>query len=285
MTNVQIGALVRSRSSLAIAALFLTGMIALTGYCNARIDPVIRRTYVALPHWPAGTAPATVALISDLHLGNAAMDASRLQHIVALIDALHPDLILIAGDFVAGQGKAEARRDAPGLEAILGQLHAPLGIIAVLGNHDHETDPALLALTLRRANITVLANQAVSRGPLAIGGLDDPATERDRPAKMLAELDTLPGARLVIAHSPKPIWRLPHDGMLLLAGHTHCGQIVIPVLWEFAAKIPDFRCGMVRDRHRTTIVTAGLGTSQLPMRFGAPPDLWLLTLGPISPSR
>lgn len=272
--------LIKSGSMLAIAAFLLIGTIALSGYHNARINPVIRRTYVALPRWPANAAPVTVVLISDFHLGNVAMDTPRLQRMVGLIDALHPDLILIAGDLVAGRGKAEARRHSSDLKTILQRLHAPLGIIAVLGNHDHETDPALLARTLRRANITVLANQAVSRGTLAIGGLDDPATGRDRPAKMLAELDALRGARLVIAHSPKPIWRLPHDGMLLLAGHTHCGQIVIPLLWEFVAQIPDFRCGIVRDRHRTTIVTAGLGTSRIPMRFGAPPDLWLVTLGP-----
>lgn len=133
----------------------------------------------------------------------------------------------------------------PDLETILSELHAPPGIIAVMSNHDQKTDPALLERELHRSNITVLADQSIIHGPLARDGLDDPATARQRPATVLAAFDVVQGARLVAAHFPKPVWRLPHDGMLLLAGHTHSGQIVIPVLWQLRAKVPDFRCRIV----------------------------------------
>ncbi len=259
----------------------LAAVLAALGYRNARADPIVRRADLQMPRWPAGTAPVTVAVFGDIHMGNAAMDAARLRRIVGQVNRLRPDLLVITGDLVSGEGREQASRAAPDLAAALRRLRAPLGVLAVPGNHDHDTDPALLARTLRSAGVTLLVNDAVRRGPLAIGGLDDPATGREREVPVLAALREQPGARLVVAHSPKPIWRLPKDGTVLLAGHTHCGQIAVPILWRMMAKTPDFRCGIVQDRRRTTIVTAGLGTSRVPLRLGAPPDLWLLTLGPI----
>ena len=80
-----------------------------------------------------------------------------------------------------------------------------------------------------------------------------------------------------MAHSPDVPggWR-----GLVVAGHTHCGQIVLPLLGPpIAVAAPRYRCGIVREAGRTTIVTAGTGTSVLPFRLGAPPDWWLLTVG------
>lgn len=69
---------------------------------------------------------------------------------------------------------------------------------------------------------------------------------------------------------------------LLLAGHTHCGQIVLPLYGPVAqVAAPRYRCGIVHERGNMIVVTAGLGTSTVPLRFGAPPDLWVLTLGPM----
>lgn len=257
------------------------GAIFQIGYRNARADPIVRGASLQLPRWPEGAAPVTVALFSDLHLGNATMDRTRLTRIVGQVNGLRPDLIVITGDMVSWCGAGRARRAAPILTQALRGLRAPLGTVAILGNHDHDSDATLLTRALGDAGVSVLTNGAVRRGPLAIGGLDDPATGRERIRPMLAALDPLPGARMVLAHSPKPIWHLPKGGTLLLAGHTHCGQIVIPGLWQLMADMPDFRCGVVHDRRRTTIVSGGLGTSRLPLRFGAPPDIWLIKLGPI----
>lgn len=265
---------------LTVLVAIAAGVTVWAGYRAARADPIVRRVALRMPRWPAGEAPAHVAVLGDLHLGNEAMDGSRLRRIVEIVDALKPDLILITGDMISGRGRRQAIDAAPQLQAVLRGLRAPLGVIAVLGNHDHDTDAPLVTSTLRAAGITVLVNDAVRRGPLVIGGLGDPASGRERIGRTLAAMEPLRGAPIVLAHSPKPIWHLPKDGTLLLAGHTHCGQIVVPVLWQMLATSPDFRCGIVRDRRRTTIVTAGLGTSRLPLRLGAPPDLWLLRLGP-----
>ena len=87
----------------------------------------------------------------------------------------------------------------------------------------------------------------------------------------------------MISHSPDLARTLPADMPLLVAGHTHCGQIAPwPIGPIFTASNHGLRyaCGIVRERGRALVVTAGLGTSGLPLRLGAPPDMWLLTLGP-----
>ena len=93
----------------------------------------------------------------------------------------------------------------------------------------------------------------------------------------------LPGARIILSHSPDPFPRLPGDVTLMLAGHTHCGQVRLPILGAvktMSAYGQRYACGLIREHGRTLIVTAGLGTSGVPLRLGAVPDLWLVRLGP-----
>jgi predicted MPP superfamily phosphohydrolase len=91
----------------------------------------------------------------------------------------------------------------------------------------------------------------------------------------------LGGAKLILSHSPDVFPELPADIGLTLAGHTHCGQIAPPLLGPIVTASRygrRFACGLIREGGRSLIVTAGLGTSGLPLRLGAEPDLWLLTL-------
>lgn len=251
------------------------------GIYNARADPIVRRASVPLPDWPRGAAPIRVALISDVHIGNASMDAARLTRIVSQIDALKPDLVLIAGDFVYGHDPVAAGRYAQQFIAPLAALRAPLGVVATFGNHDEGTDPGLILTALQQAHVVVLRNQAIARGPLAIGGVGDVFSGHDDLGATLGALNHVSGARVIVTHSPDLAPLLPPTYPLLLAGHTHCGQVVLPGLGPVSKVAAErYRCGMVREGARTTIVTGGLGTSGVPLRFGAPPDLWLVTLGP-----
>ena len=250
------------------------------GLHNARADPIVLRTSANLPGWPKDAAPLRVLLLSDIHYGNWATDAARLSRIIAQANALTPDLILIPGDFVAGHDATAAEASAAALVAPLAKLRAPLGVIATLGNHDQSTRPAVIRAALERAGITVLENEAAERGPLAIGGVGDIFTHHNDLPKTLAALRALPGARLVVTHSPDLSPQLPSDVTLLLAGHTHCGQIVVPMLGPLAqVSMPQYLCGVVREHDWTTIVTGGIGTSVLPLRFDAPPDMWIVTIG------
>lgn len=277
MRRPSLAALIAAALILVVAGVALVAL----GWQNARADPIVRHTAVALPGWPVGAPPITVALLSDIHMESAAMDEPRLARIVAQVNTLRPDLIVIAGDFVEGRGDHEAERALPLLARALGGLRAPLGTVAVLGNHDYWTDAEPLARMLAGIGIVVLRNGATPVGPLALAGLDDQPTHHARFAPTLAALRKLRGAGVMLAHSPDIAPKLPASVTLLLAGHTHCGQVVLPLIGppvEVAAS--RYRCGIVREGARTTIVTAGLGTSNLPVRLGAPPDLWLVRLGP-----
>lgn len=267
-----------------VAALASIGL-ALAGWCywTAVWDPVVREAEVRLPGWPAGAPPVRAVLISDLHVAGPDMPPARLERIVAQINALRPDIVLIAGDFVSDK-RASTRHYSQGEAAApLAGLRPRLGAFAVLGNHDHWRNGAEAHRALAAANVRVLDNDAVQAGPLALGGLDDDFTGRADVARTLAAMRRLPGARLMLSHSPDPFAELPDDVRLMLAGHTHCGQARLP-FYGPPVSVSDhgarYECGLIREAGRTLIVTAGLGTSGLPLRLGAVPDLWLIRIGP-----
>lgn len=266
-----------------LAGVLLTGLaILFGGFVASRMDPVVERLTVPLPDWPTGRPPITLALMTDIHLGNASMDRRRLDAIVDQVNARHPDLVLLGGDFLSAYDKADAPARSRSVADALRRLDAPLGTVAVLGNHDYGTAPALIAKTLSGAGIVVLQNQATVRGPLAIGGLGDGYSGNSHIPETLAAMAPLHGARIMLAHTPADAAKLPDDIALLLAGHTHCGQVVLPIVGALVlASVPRrYLCGVVHDGARTVIVSAGLGTSNLPLRIHAPPDVWLVTLGP-----
>lgn len=259
----------------ALAAAGLTFM-----YAQARADPVVRAATVHMPDWPAGAAPVTAVLWSDLHVTNPATDRTRLRRIVGRVNALTPDLVLIAGDFVGDERLEDGSIAA--LSA-LQNLRPRLGTVAVLGNHDHLSDPAAVRRALTAAGIVLLSNEAVRRGPLVVGGLDDMVTGHAQFGRTFDAVHRLKGPKLLLSHTPDVIAFMPPDASLLLAGHTHCGQIVLPwygALFTGSRYGGRYRCGLIREGSRTIVVGAGTGTSILPLRLGAPPDLWLITLGP-----
>ncbi|WP_174596130.1 metallophosphoesterase [Sphingomonas azotifigens] len=271
-----------------LALLGLIGLAALVGYREALRDPVARRLDVAVRGWPDGAPPLRLALLSDIHFGARSMDDARLRRIVAQVNAAHPDIVLLAGDMVIGHDATGADARAAGLTAPLAELRAPGGVIAVLGNHDHWTAPAAIRTALARAGVLVLENGAVRRGPIALLGVDDSYSGHDDVRATLAAWRRIGGLPVVLTHAPDLTARLPHGLPLLLAGHTHCGQVVLPgwgplllhsphEQWRLLYD-PRLRCGVVRDAGRTIVVTAGVGSGTMPLRLGAPPDWWLITL-------
>ncbi len=264
-----------------LIAVIIAGALAF-GWCflNARAMPVVRHATVELPHWPQDAAPMRVALIGDIHMGNRITDAARLARIVEQINALRPDLVLIAGDFIAGHDDGTSAAIAPDLAPLAG-LKPPLGTVAVLGNHDYWTGQAPVRAALAKAGITVLDNDARKFGALTVVGIGDSYTDHDNIPAATAAARRLGGPRVVLSHGPDIVPDLPDDLPLALVSHTHCGQIVLPFYGP--PVVPSnygrrYLCGIVREPGRATIVTAGLGTSVLPLRLGAPADVWLLTL-------
>jgi hypothetical protein len=257
--------------------------IAAWGYRSATADPLVREAEVRLAGWPRGQPPVRAVLIADLHVVRPDMPPNRLAHIVWQIQALNPDIVLIAGDLVSDRRIATGHYRASAAVAPLARLQPRLGVFAVLGNHDHWRGEAEVRSALAQANVRLLVNEAARAGPLALGGLDDAYTGRDAVEPTVAAMRRLGGARLVLSHSPDPFPRLPAEVGLMLAGHTHCGQIRLPLIGAISTMSEygeRYACGRMDEGGRTLIVTAGLGTSILPLRLGAPPDMWLITIGP-----
>ncbi|MDN4632131.1 metallophosphoesterase [Sphingomonas sp. PsM26] len=247
---------------------------------NARIDPIVRTARIGFRDWPTTARPVRVALLSDIHIGNESMDAARLARIVRQVNALEPDLIVLAGDYIAGHRAKVARKFAPQLTAPLAALRAPLGVVAVMGNHDYDTDPAVIRRALGAAGVRILDNAAVARGALTIAGIDDRLHGRDDLPKTLAAVHRMRGIPIAVSHDGVNRYQL-RDITLELVGHTHCGQVELEA---FGIRNPvthtNYTCGISRMGRLITLTTAGVGTSLVPFRVNAPPDLWLLTIGP-----
>jgi uncharacterized protein len=265
------------------------------GLVSARSTPMVRRLTIAVEHRGPLAAPVRVALLSDIHMGNRAMDPARLGHIVDQVNAEKADIVLIAGDFVTGRDSIGAGARAVKLIAPLRRLKAPLGVIAVLGNHDQWTSPGEIRSALFAAHVTVLENEVAKRGGLVVAGLGDRYSSHDNVSLLLARARGVAGVPILLTHAPDALPEVPRTVAIVMAGHTHCGQIVLPVigsLARFAALAhwrrlydPHYQCGVVRDRGRVTVVTAGLGSGSVPLRIGAPPDWWLIDVRRVPPGR
>lgn len=246
--------------------------------------PVVERLAVESPALPVGARPVTIALLSDIHVAGPDMPPERLARIVAQVNGLKPDLVAIAGDLVSEKRTASHIYTASEAIAPLGKLYAPLGVVLVPGNHDHWFGWEKLAAELARyRQITVLRNEALTAGPLVIGGVDDDFTGKaDLPATMAA-MAGKPGVPVVLSHSPDIFPNVPVRVPLVLAGHTHCGQIAWP--WGGApATMSDYgdlyACGVVRQDGKVLVTSARLGTSVLPLRLFTHPEIWLIEIRP-----
>ena len=240
------------------------------------------RTYaftVTDPELPSAFDGLRVAFISDVHLGPY-VSRAQVRRVVDRVDGLHPDLIVLGGDY--------AYRDAGAIRpafAELKRLRAPLGVYGVLGNHDHWLGAATTRSAMEAAGIRDLDNRGVwlERGTARIRlcGVDDLWEGRqDLPAALA---DAAPSDFvLLVSHNPDVAETLA-DGQadLLLSGHTHGGQVTIFGLW--APLLPSkygqkYRAGLVDAGAVTVLVTTGVGTTVVPFRFFARPEIALLTL-------
>ena len=239
---------------------------------------------LSLPRWPAACSGLSVAVISDLHVGSPFNGVAKLERVVAETQNAQPDLVLLAGDFVI-QGVRGGRFVAPEVtSAKLGELAAPFGVFAVLGNHDWWLDGPRVRQAFETNRIPVLENRAVElrRGDCAfwlvgIGDFWEGAPEVD------GTLGSVPpdAPVLVLTHNPDVFPDVPDRVALTIAGHTHGGQVRVPLVGR--PIVPSnygerFAIGTVAEGGRHLFVTPGVGTSILPVRFLVPPEISLLEL-------
>jgi uncharacterized protein len=244
----------------------------------------LRRVAVDVPDWPAGLAGLKIALVSDLHAGAPTVDERRVERVVAATNRARPDLVALLGDYIDPEvALGESVEPEPVAER-LGALEAPLGVFAVLGNHDWLNEGERVRRALREQRIDVLENDAASVDlagqVLRIVGLAD-ASERIPDVSTPFSL-VPPGAPLlVLSHNPDLFPLLPERPSLTVAGHTHGGQVNLPLVRDRvtpSAHGARFAGGLFRDGPRVMYVSRGIGTSTLPVRFRAAPEVVLLTL-------
>lgn len=244
----------------------------------AHPTPELERVTFPVPGLHPAHEGLKVAQLSDLHVGRRT-PREVIRAAIDAVNAFEPDLVLLTGDFLS-----HARREVGAMREQLGGLAAPA--VAVLGNHDVWVDPAGAAAALRGHGYEVLENAwtsvRVHGEPLHLVGVGDHLTRRQDVARAVRGLPA--GVTpLVLAHGPRSADALREldRPMLCLSGHTHGGQIAIPILTPLflaaVAREPyvrgHFRLGKVH-----LYVNRGIGMSGIRMRVNAPPEVTLATL-------
>lgn len=255
--------------------------------------------------WPAGLS-LKLAIVADLHAGEPYMPPGRIEQIVEVTNGLGADAILLLGDYAAGHRWQSRMVPAAEWARLLAPLKAPLGVHAVLGNHDWWDDldaqrdrkgPIIARRALEAVDIPVYENDAVSLNKKGssfwLVGLGDQVAIKAgvRGGRMrFTGVDDLTGALakvtddapiVLLAHEPDIFPQVPSRVSLTISGHTHGGQVR---LFGYSPIVPSqfgnrFAYGHIVEDNRQLIVSGGLGCSVLPVRFGVPPEIVVVDIG------
>jgi uncharacterized protein len=269
-------------------ALGLGLVLATIGAWATVIEPdelVVRPATIPLFDWPAAWDGLRVAAIADVHAGSLYVGPAKLDRLVGQTNAAQPDLVVLLGDYVSHHRPRSGIENPEAVARRLAGIRAPLGVVAVLGNHDNWMGGPRFRRAFEAAGIPVLDNDILRlerRGqPLWLVGIADALTGNPRVAETLARV---PKGRpvIVLTHNPDLFdHEIPDRVELTLAGHTHGGQVRLPFVGCLvvpSAYGQRYVQGLVTEGRRALFVTPGIGTSILPIRFGVPPEVSLLTL-------
>jgi uncharacterized protein len=265
----------------------LASALAIYGMAIEPFRLVVTRWTVERPQWPADQLPLTIAVIADPHMGWPWMTVARYADIVARVNALKPDVILHLGDHTGTHPFMRQIAPADGLGPNT-KLKAPCGVFAVLGNHDFDRRAPGWAQAARAQLPGMLENKAVPvdcKGMrFWVAGLADQWKQTPNLPGTLAQVDDAAPV-LLLMHEPDLFPQVPPRVALTFAGHTHGGQIVLPFIGPLA--VPSrfgtrYAYGPITENGRTLLVSGGLGMSILPIRFGRPPEITLVTLQGLS---
>jgi hypothetical protein len=280
---------IRRRTFLKAAA-WLGGAAAVGALGVAAYEPYalsLERIEITLPRLPRQFDGFRIAQLSDIHFEEF-VSAQHVVNAVAAANNLAPDLILLTGDFVSEPFRSRHRHRAAEkawpCAQTLRALRAPHGVIAILGNHDHYTDPDLVAAALTQNGIELFRNDAraveTQGARLWIAGLDDALVGRADPERALRQVPQNETV-IVAAHEPDfadVMKNYPVD--FQVSGHSHGGQVRLPligapILPEMSTKYP---MGCYRIERLQLYTNRGLGVIGVPFRFRCPPELTLFTL-------
>lgn len=245
---------------------------------------VIRRQTISISNWPRELNGLRVAVLSDIHVNGTWIDEKKLRSIVERTNELQPELIVILGDYIAYDGLMSRRVLPKEFGPILKGFSAPHGVYSVLGNHDWWHDGEEVRAALEQNGLKVLDDEVVQISPrgrsMYLAGFSDLWTRSPKPDDMIANVPM--GEPLIaLTHNGDIFPRVPQRVQLLLAGHTHGGQVRLPLIGSVVSSSrmgERYERGHVFENGHHLFVTTGIGTSILAVRFGVPPEIVLLTL-------
>jgi uncharacterized protein len=266
------------------AIILLLGVLVFYGFLIEPGRLTVRQQTLQIHKWPRELDGLRIAVIGDLHVDDWFINNKKVRTIVDRTNELQPDLIILLGDFVSSRGWVRRSVPPESFTPLLKDLKAPLGVYAVLGNHDWWYNGPRVRAALENNGIKVLENEVAPvpvRGTsIWLVGLADLWT---RPQLIDETVAKVPEDQTIIAlaHNPDIFPQLPQRVPLLLAAHTHGGQVRFPLLGSVveSSKFGDrYAMGHVSENGHDMFVTTGIGTSILAVRFGVPPEIVLLTI-------
>ena len=268
------------------ACLWLSGICVLCFVWGFLIEPTqtkIRHHIYEIEGW--NSAPLKVVFLADIHIGGEHVPASRVSNLVSLINAQNPDLVLIGGDFIDGHTSRDrtSKKFDKAIETgitHIGQLSAPLGVLAVIGNHDVWYDVDFVSQSLEKQGLIVLQNDGVNLdNQVCIIGLKDEMTQN--PDNLAFSVCDNSSMIIALMHSPDSFGLLYSHTKLALTGHTHGGQVNLPLIGRRVTSTRSgkkYAYGRVNHNGIPAYVTSGIGTSILPARFRAPPEIVVIQI-------
>lgn len=278
--------MLRSRK-LRNALIILTFVFAALGLWAFWIEPAWLTTHrfaLQVPHWQTEHHGLKVAILTDLHVGSPHAGIEKLRQVVERTNNERPDLVVILGDLVI-QGVIGGKFVEPEpIAEVLQELRAPLGVFAVLGNHDWWYDGARIGRALEGAGIVVLENKAhpvqYKGKAFWVVGIADLWTRKPDIEGSLRQVEGNDPV-ILITHNPDIFPDVPARVSLTLAGHTHGGQVNLPIAGRLV--VPSkyrqrYAMGHVVENGRHLFVGGGVGSSILPVRFRVPPEVLVVTL-------
>jgi len=264
-----------------LAAAPLVGVSATSVYARL-IEPYnysISETDVFIKDLPAAFQGFRITQLTDVHHSRL-VGLDQIERVVSLAQSTRPDLIALTGDYTTTY-----RRYIEPCAEILGRLNAPEGVWAVLGNHDHYTDPELTTRALERHHIKVLNNKntiLIKRSEtLQLAGIDDYSWAGTDWTRALHGLNRRTPT-VLLSHQPNVLdLEEAQNVSLMLSGHTHGGQINIPLIGapaRFVTEELKYPRGLFRRGSAQLYVSTGTGVIGLPIRFGVRPEIAVLRL-------
>ncbi|HMG74611.1 MAG TPA: metallophosphoesterase [Pyrinomonadaceae bacterium] len=277
----------RWKKRLRVAAAIIPLLLFSVAFWAFLIEPnrlIVHPETIQIDNWPKELSGLRIAVISDIHTGGPFIDDRKLQQIVAKTNALNPDLIVLLGDYMSPNSWHSHRVEPEVTAAALKSLKAPLGVYSVLGNHDWWYSGEKVRSAFEQNGIHILEDEVAEvrwrDRSFWLVGLADLWTRPQHISQTIAQVP--PGSTIMaLTHNPNIFPSIPQRVQLLIAGHTHGGQVDLPLIGRpVAMSEPSekYFAGHFFENGHHLFVTTGIGTSLFPVRFRVTPEIVILTI-------